>query len=285
MAYGDRQWSGSTRRTEDALRVNRSFAAASGVVALGLLLASCADAPSPSAQTPSATPAQGIVLSTALDEPLRARYERALAGLGAQAVIVDAVVAGEGAVALGVPVPGADAVVTMDTDAAGRMLGRRLARCLEAVGVVSGPVLVDSTLAAGQQEISERGYEAVPGEESVGAVYAAREGDVVGVMTASASTGDEAIRVLDENAQAGKVPVVSVGADDTTVPNLDDGVLCGAVRPAFRAEARAAVDLVAVIETGDDLRNVTTQQVEVSGRTIPAVLVKPSLLTAGAAED
>lgn len=265
--------------------MTRPFAAAGAVVALGLLLASCADPSAPSTQSPSATSTQGIVLSRALDAPTRERYERALAGLGAQAVIVDAVVAGEGAVALGVPVPGADALVTMDTDAAGRILARRVVRCLEAVGVVSGPVLVDPELTSAQREISDRGYEAVLGGQSFGDDYRARQGDVIGVVAASASAGDEAIGVLDGNAQAGKVPVVSVGVDATTIAHLDDGALCGAVRPAFRAEARAAVDLMAAIESGDDLQSITTQRVEAGGRTVPALLIRPTLVTTAAAED
>lgn len=267
--------------------VSRSFAAVCGVAALSLLLTSCADAPtSPSPTTAaSVTPARGVVLSADMDAATRARYERALTNLGVSAVTVGAVVPGKGAVAVGLPVPGADAIVTMDLDAAGRLVVRRLARCLEAVGVTTGPVVLDASLSSSQQEIGERGYEAVVTGESFEAVYTDREGDVVGVVTASAAAGDQVIDVLDVNAQAVKVPVVSVGVDDATATHLDDGTLCGTARPAFRAEARAAVELAAALASGDGLEGVATRQLEIDGRSIPAVFVKPTLLTTSAAGD
>ena len=278
---------GSSTWTEDSLFVSRSFALVFGVAALGLLLTACGDAPTSTspATTASLTPARGVVLSADMDAQTRARYERALTSLGAPVATVDAVVPGEGAVAVGLPVSGADGIVTMDLDAAGRMVARRLARCLEAVGVNGGPVVIDASLPSAQQEIDARGYEAVVSGDPFGDVYTAREGDVVGVVTISASAGDQAIDVLDVNAQAVKVPVVSVGVDDTTMTNLSDGTLCGAVRPAFRAEARAAVELATRLASGDGVEDTATQQLEVDGRSIPAVFVKPSLVTTGAAGE
>ena len=278
---------GSSTWTEDSLFVSRSFAAVLGVGALSLLLTSCADAPTSTSPTTavSVTPARGVVLSADLDAATRARYERALTSLGAPAVTVDAVVPGEGAVALGLPVPGADGIVTMDLDAAGRMAARRLARCLDAVGVTSGPVVLDASLPSARSEIGDRGYEAVVTGESFDVVYANREGDVIGVVTASAAAIGQVIDVLDTNAQAVKVPVVSVGVDDTTATHLDDGTLCDAARPAFRAEARAAVELAAGLASGDSVGDVPAQRVEIDGRSIPAVFVKPTLLTTSAAGD
>lgn len=279
--------SSSTTRTEDSLFVSRTFAVVSGVAALGVLLASCGDAPTTVTGSETASPiaATGIVLSTALDAPTRDRYERALANLGAQTVTADAVVAGQGVIAVGLPVSGADAIVTMDRDAAGRMLARRLARCLEAVGVVAGPVVVDAALPSAQQEIDERGYESLISADPFDVVYNAREGDVVGAVASSAVAAESAIRVLDQNAQAVKVPVVSAGVDDATTTNLEDGALCGAVRPSFKAEARAAVDLAAGLAAGDDVQSRATQRLDVDGNSVPAILVRPSLVTRGSAED
>lgn len=262
--------------------VSRPFAVASGLLVAGLL-AGCGGSsvpPSVSSDAPVES-GPGLVLSSAIEPPMRARYERAVADLPFDVVTADAVVAGQGAIAVGAPVPGADAVVMMDLETAGRMLGRQLARCLESVGVVRGPIVVDAALPSAGPVLDERGYTPVVSDAPFASIYAERNGDVVGVVTGTAAAAQEAIGVLDANAQGVKVPVVAGGIDEQTGRHLDDGALCAAVRPSARDEVHVAGTLLEAIEAGDGVAAIAVDTVTVDGKPMPAVLVRPTLVDAG----
>lgn len=275
-----------TRTDSPWHRLRRSFAVSSGIVALSGLLTACGSTLTAEdvSTDPPAQAAQGIVLSTELSPDARTRYERALAELGVPAAVASSVAPGNGAVALGLAIPGADAVVMMDVDAAGRMLARELATCLTRAGVIAGPIVIDGALSSAQMIVEEKGFTPVVGDDAFDTVYRSREGDVVGVVAASADRAAAAIEVLDANAQAIKIPVVASGVDDRTVQQLDEATLCAAVRPAYRAETRAAVELSNALADGADPDAVADERIDVGGRPVAAVFVKPSAQASGEGE-
>lgn len=234
----------------------------------------------PAAPSPVQTVAQGeIVIPHSLDEWQIARYQAAVAAAGSRARVVDGPVTAQSVVALGGPVPGAAVVVMPDPTQAGRLLAQAVLGCLAEGGLVRGPVaLVNLPEGVGgpvAEVLAAAGFTPMSDGEDPAEWYRRRDGDVVAMLTGTDESAAQAIAALDANAQAGKVAVAALGVGPSLPARLAQGVQCAAVRPAFRKEARRAVEAAAGILTGTGVAAESTGEPEVL--LVPSVLVRPGL--------
>ena len=135
------------------------------------------------------------------------------------------------------------------------------------------------------------GEQAVPDWDNEQAVtifeqlYTAADGKVDGVLAANDGLGGSAISVLEENGQAGQVPVTGQDATVEGLQNVLAGTQCMTVYKSAKLEAGALADAAIALVNGEEAETTGTTEDATGGRDVPSILLDPVSITKDNVKD
>jgi D-xylose transport system substrate-binding protein len=106
---------------------------------------------------------------------------------------------------------------------------------------------------------------------------ASTKGDIAAVVASNDGTAGGAIQALEERKLAGKVFVSGQDADLAAIIRILDGTQTMTVYKPLRAQARRAAEAAVALAKGETVK--TAVFLTVGGKTIPAILLPPVLVT------